>query len=185
MRNRFLTEPTSSVLALLVVYFGFLCSLRYWPSHLTILSAMNLNDYLVLIGDVLVVVGFIVTLGFYRRQRHDSTIREIDSTLDVLYAVRVGMTPWSDLHFKTGYDERAIEDRAELDFNAVMNGSHFQNFRVPTEPLVTLIEQPGKGWRLDDETIKASNVALWQLEEVQPVSPTTDGFQRYPSNGFR
>jgi hypothetical protein len=43
-----------------------------------------------------------------------------------------------------------------------MDGSYYQNFRVPTEPVVSVIEQADKGW-IHRKTIEAANLALWRL----------------------
>jgi hypothetical protein len=74
------------------------------------------------------------------------------------------MSTWGDLHFGgTGYNEETARTRAQLDHDAVIHGSHSQNFRVPTEPITSLIEQSETGWLISGETIAAANVALWKV----------------------
>ena len=53
--------------------------------------------------------------------------------------------------------------RAQQDDDSVMGGSHCQNFRVPTEPIASLIQQSGEGWLISGETIAAANIALWKI----------------------
>jgi hypothetical protein len=125
---------------------------------------MTLGDVAVVCGDGLVIVGFGLTYVVYRRQRFDSEEREVVSTLALLHAVRDGMSTWGDLHFGgTGYNEETARTRAQLDHDAVIHGSHSQNFRVPTEPITSLIEQSETGWLISGETIAAANVALWKV----------------------
>jgi hypothetical protein len=89
--------------------------------------------------------------------------------LALLRAVREGMKPWGGLHFSAKYDAEAATARAEADAHAIMGRGFNQNFRVPTEPLVTLISQPGEGWFVSQKTIEAANVALWRMGQFNQI----------------
>jgi hypothetical protein len=53
-----------------------------------------------------------------------------------------------------------------------------ENFRVPTDPLVSLIMQPGEGRFVSRSTIEAANIALWRMGQFnQIVQEQTDSPQ--------
>jgi hypothetical protein len=73
-----------------------------------------------------------------------------------------------------GYNPQVAKLRAKKDYEAVMTFSYNQNFRVPTEPVISVIQQAEQGW-LTRMTIEADNVALWRMEVFnQLVQQQTD-----------
>jgi hypothetical protein len=127
--------------------------------------SMTLNDLLVLGGDLLVVVAIAVAVAIYSHQKSDSAKRDLQSTLADLQAIRGGVTKWGDLYFSTDYSgEGVTEARAQLDYAAVMGrASPGQIFRVPTEPLVSLIQRSDTSPLISPDTMQAVNDALWCL----------------------
>ncbi len=123
------------------------------------------------IGDLIVFVALLVTLVIFLVQRRTSENLEIDSTLSALNGVRHGMHEWSRYHFEGGWeDERALQ-RAHQDYEKVMGifdkDKGFQvpqNFRVPKEPLVALVEHSESLALLDVELLKVANEALRRVD---------------------
>jgi hypothetical protein len=140
---------------------------------------MTLNDLLVLGGDVLVLIGIAVAAVVYRRQKSDGVMRDVTSTLADLQAIRSGVTKWGDLYFTTDYSNDEItEPRAQRDYAAVMAGSSpGQIFRVPTEPLASLIQRSETSPLITSQTMQAVNDALWCIGKFnQFVQQQTDYF---------
>jgi hypothetical protein len=146
---------------------------------------MTPGDWIAFGGDLLVLAGLGLTYVVYRRQRFDSNAQQVRSAIAVLRAVREGMSPWGDMHFGgKGYTADSANVRAQDDYRAVKAGGYGQNFRVPTEPLTTLIQQPGEGAFIRRETIAAANIALWRLGVFnQLVQQQTDFNALYLSQG--
>jgi len=147
-------------------------------AHLTSKAPTGLSPSVdwAFIGDVLVLVGILVAAGVYLRQRFDSDLRQIDATLAVLHSVRRGMAEYGDMHFGGhGYDREAATTRSQIDHDCIMDGIRYQNFRVPTEPVISLIQQPEEGWFISRETLEAANIALWRIGQFnQMVQQQTD-----------
>ena len=127
-------------------------------------------------SDILVVGSVAVALAIYWQQQRGSIRRQRESTLAHLRGVRVAMKAWADGFFGTSYAGDAATDRAELDFNTIMSsGDYFLNFRVPTEPVVSLIQPPGDAWPINSETVEAASVALLRMTVFnQLVQQQTD-----------
>jgi len=115
------------------------------------------------VSDVVVILSVLVAVAIYWRQRLGSTRRQRESTLAHLKGVKASMEAWADDYFGTGYEGDAAENRSEVDFNAVMQGGYSQNFCVPTEPVVSLIQPPGDAWPISSRTVEAASVALLRL----------------------
>jgi hypothetical protein len=122
------------------------------------------SDWISLLTLVLVPVGFVLTWLLYRRERASEKRRDVDAALSVLRAVRDGTRPWGDLYFCTGYDGATTKTRAQEDYDTIMNDmSYGEVFRVPADPLVTLLSHPAAGGLIRKETVEAASVALWQI----------------------
>lgn len=126
------------------------------------------------IGDVLVILAAGVAWLIYKRQRRDTAtdrhaadlahVREQRAaTLAHLQGVKAGLVAWTNEYFTTSYEGQAAADRSEVDFNAIMQGYYFQNFRVSTEPVASLIRPLGDAWPLEHETLVAASVALQRM----------------------
>ena len=116
-----------------------------------------------ILAVVFVPVGFDVTIYIYRRQQLDSEDQRVAATIDVLNGVQKGLTEWGDRHFGgDGYLDAEAHRRAEDDYKAIVEsqGNYVQNFRVPSEALVSVINHSDL---IDVDTIKAANVALWKI----------------------
>lgn len=126
---------------------------------------MQPGDWIALGGDALVAIGLSLTYVIYRRQLFDSEMQDLNSTVAALNAVRTGIaSTWGETYFGGGgYDDAAAGERANFAHKAIMDGSYAQIFRVPIEPLVSLIRQPGEGRLVSGATIEAANVALWKI----------------------
>jgi len=127
------------------------------------LGVLTAGDRLVLLGDVFVLAGLLLTYVFYVGELAESERREIESDLALLTATRTGIRQVGDIYFKDGYGEDRANKRAQEEFNLVMSGSHGQVFVVPPEPLTALIARSGEGWLIDTGTLDAANIALWRL----------------------
>ena len=126
-------------------------------------TALSTSDWIAVSGDILVVIGFVVAYAIYRKQRFDGTVLQLDSTINVLTAVMEGMKPWGNLYFGgAGYSLQAAQGRAQDDYDAVMDKRVPQVFRVPTDPIENLVQQPWEGWLIDSDTIVRANIALWK-----------------------
>lgn len=139
---------------------------------------MTLNDLLVLGGDLLVAAGIIVAAAVYRHQKSDSASRDLRSTLADLQAIRAGVTNWGDLYFTTDYSAEGVtEARAQLDYAAVMElASPGQIFRVPTDPLVSLIQRSETSPLISQATMQAVNDALWCLGKFNQLVEQQSAF---------
>jgi hypothetical protein len=146
---------------------------------------MTNGDWIASAGDLLVLVGLGLTYVVYRRQSFDSYTRQVRSAVAVLRAVRNGVSLWGDQHFGgDGYTAETAWKRAQDDYVAVKAGTYSQNFRVPVEPIVALIQQPGEGRFINRATIEAANIALWRLGSFnQLVQQQTDFNALYLSQG--
>ena len=134
-----------------------------------------IGTILVSFGDLLVIVGFGVAWWIYKNQDKASAIQRQKSTLAHLKGVKAAMEEWHDNFFTTSYEGTAAQDRSESDFNMVMRGTYIQNYRVPTEPVSSLIEPAGDIWPYSTETVRAANVALARMTVFnQLVQQQTD-----------
>ena len=125
---------------------------------------MTSGDWIALGGDLLVVVSLAVTGIVYRSQSVASRMEQVDAALAALRSVREGMSKWGDQHFGgDGYSPERAEERAQGDYDDIMRLSYYQNFRVPTEPLTSLVQYPKGGSCISRETMIATHIALWKL----------------------
>ena len=108
------------------------------------------------ISVILILVGIAVTWDTFWQQRYNSDMGQIRATLAILEAARHGMESWGVPHFGgDGYDEKRAIERASSDYKAIVKGGgNFQNFKVPTEPVAALLEQPSE--LISVETISAA-----------------------------
>jgi hypothetical protein len=137
--------------------------------------AATVGDVLVFVGLVIAGIGVFVALRIYRRQQYDSDLREINATTSLMTAVRDGIRSWGHPYFLPKYDHDAAEARAEEDAQAILHRSFRQNFRVPTDPLVSLIMQPGEGRFVTREVTRSVNIALSRMGQFnQLVQEQTD-----------
>jgi hypothetical protein len=127
-------------------------------------------------GDLLVVASVVVAVLIFWQTQRASRRRQRESTLAHLRGVKVAMEAWADDFFGTSYaGDDAARNRSEIDFNAVMQGSYFQNFRVPTEPVASLSQPPGEAWPIAARTIETASVALLRFTVFnQLVQQQTD-----------
>lgn len=114
------------------------------------------------LGDVLILLSLALTWLVYWLGRAASTGRDLGTALALLRAVQSGM-PWGALYFGSGYDAKAVDDRARQEYETVLHGSYGQVFHVPTEPLAALVANPAAGGLVRRATVEAASVALWQL----------------------
>jgi hypothetical protein len=169
MRQTMPVALLGAIVALLLVTMRF-----GLPADSTI-SNLTTGDWIAIIGDLLVFIGLAVTLGIYLVQRNASIRREINSTLEVLRAVQNGITTWGKKYFTTSYFGQLGVDRAKDDYHRMIKRDPAQNFRVPTEALTSLIQQPETGLLIDRNTIEAANEALWKIGVFnQMVQAQTD-----------
>jgi len=145
-------------------------------------ARVTAGDDLALAGDVLVLVGLLVTWVVYRKARDDAAQRDREAALGSLLGVWATMTestspagtppsdrehgaptPWGELYFGGGYTEESARARAQQDYDAISKRSYAQVFEVPTEPLAALVASPFAGTLIGNETIEAAQVALWQI----------------------
>jgi hypothetical protein len=125
------------------------------------------GDVWAFIGDCIVFVALLLSFVIFRVEQRTSENLQIDSTLSVLNGVRHGMDQWGKNHFGGGWAGPRAYDRANEDRQKVM-GTHPrvtgfdvpQNFRVPKESLVALVEHSETLALLDVETLKIANEAL-------------------------
>jgi hypothetical protein len=134
-----------------------------------------IGTLLVAIGDAVVIVGVFVAYWIYHRQNLLADSQRRESTLAHLEGVRDALREWHDNFFNTPYKGQAALDRAELDFNLVMKGNYMTNYRVATEPVVSLIQPPADLWPFSRETVRTANVALSRMTVFnQLVQQQTD-----------
>jgi len=128
-----------------------------------------------LVGVVAAFVGIRAAYHIYRSQQRDAINEQRQATLAHLKGVKAAMEAWAKDYFDTSYAGAAAKDRAELDFNAIMQGSYFQNFRVSPEPVASLLQPPGEAWPIDSETITVASIALLRMGQFnQLVQQQTD-----------
>jgi hypothetical protein len=137
------------------------------------------GDWLVLVGDLIVLATLFVTYLIYLRQASASDERDIDSVLGMLRAVRSGIEPWGKEYFRRGYDDDAAAKQSERDADLVRTNNYYQVFSVPTEPLAAIIEHPEEGWLIDTDTIEAANIALWRLRVFNQLVQQQTDFNAY------
>ena len=138
-------------------------------------AGITAADWIAIVGDLSVTVGLAVTLFVYIRQRAESFELIRQSAIATLRGVRNGIAPWGPAHFSTDYSGQVGLNRARLDHDQIMQHGYMQNYLVPTEPLVAIIEQRDEGRFIDVATIEAVNVALWRIGQFnQLVQQQTD-----------
>ena len=136
-------------------------------------------DALVFFGDWLVLLGLGLSFLVYLLESSAAWQRDLDSVLAMLRGVKDGFSTWGDIYFNP-YSTETAADRAGSDFHTVMGGGCQQVIRVPVEPLVALIEQPGESDLIHKATIEAANLALWQTVNFnQLVQQQTDFYTRH------
>jgi hypothetical protein len=126
-------------------------------------------------GNALVLVSIVVAVAVYLFQRQGVLHSKRESTLAHVKGVEAAMRGWAQSFFGTSYEGEAAENRCELDFNTIMRGQYVQNFKVPTEPVESLIQPPGDAWPLSSDTVEAAGVALQRMTAFnQLVQQQTD-----------
>jgi hypothetical protein len=70
--------------------------------------AAVIGDVLVFVALVVAVIGVIAAFRIYRGQQYDSDLRQIGATRSLMSAVRDGIQPWGDEHFRRSYDGRPL-----------------------------------------------------------------------------
>lgn len=119
------------------------------------------GNILAYIGDLLVVCGLVVAWGVYTTQKRDSEIERMRTSRAHLVGVRDVLTQRYDHFFSTDYSGTLAEERAQKDYDHIVSRrDYFQNFCVPTEPLVSLIQPAGLTWPYDEKTVRTATVAL-------------------------
>jgi hypothetical protein len=138
-------------------------------------SGMSTGDWIAVGGDILVLVGLLLTLVVFLMQRASSAELLRQSALAVLNATRTGIGAWGPLHFGTDYSGAFGDSRAHEDYDHVINHRYQQNFRVPTEPLATVLVRQNEGRFISAATISAVSVALWRIGQFnQSVQQQAD-----------
>jgi hypothetical protein len=130
------------------------------------------SDMVAVIGDLIVLLALLSTYVIFRVQQRTSENLQIDSTVSALNGVRHGMGEWAQHHFGgDGWPDGEAVRRAELDYKKIVGILEEepvvqvpQNFRVPKEPLVALVEHSESLALLDVETLKIANEALRRVE---------------------
>ena len=125
-----------------------------------------------LIGDLIVLIALLSTYVIFRVQQRTSENLEIDSTISALNGVLHGMGEWGKFHFEGGWAGEKAVSRTRLDYDKIMGTYEGdppgfkvpQNYRVPKEPLVALVEHSESLALLDVETLKIANEALRRVE---------------------
>jgi hypothetical protein len=131
---------------------------------------MTEGDWIELAGDIVVFVALALTATIWVAQHSGTIRREINSTLELLRAVRDGVREWGDKYFDADYSGDNGTRRAHGDYELIMQGRDpASNFRVPTESFVVLVQQPETGLLIERRTIQAANIAL---ERIGPSTST-------------
>jgi hypothetical protein len=126
-------------------------------------------------SDLIVVGSVVVAVSIYLVQKRGSVKRQRESTLAHLKGVKAAMEVWGSDYFDTDYSGAAAKDRGNLDAKKIMNKDYFQNFRVPTEPVASLIQPPEDAWPLQSATVQAASIALLKMTHFnQLVQQQTD-----------
>lgn len=124
------------------------------------------------LGDTLALVGITLAILLYALERAWERRKEIQGVLGVMRAVRDGLEPgdadtfgWTSAFDYDWGPGKALDDRANEDYDAVKQGGYNQVFEneVPTAPLEALIVGPGAGELVKPRTIEAVNQALFQI----------------------
>lgn len=127
------------------------------------------------IGDLLVFVGLFVTLAVYLGQRASSSELLRQSALAIVTGAREGIDFWGRSHFGESWTGNRAFTRAREDYDRVMNHEYGQIWRVPAEPLFTILQQQDEGRFITGDTIRAVNNALWRIGQYnQIVQQQTD-----------
>jgi hypothetical protein len=113
-------------------------------------------------SDALVVLGVALALVLYQWERASADRDALLSALNVLVALREAMT-WGEWHFGEPWTEEKARERAQKAYDAVMNRSYEEVWRVPTEPLAALLQHPALGGLISAETVKPAGIALRQV----------------------
>lgn len=113
-------------------------------------------------ADLVVLFGIIVAVIIYSLQQHGSKHRQQQSTLAHLKGVKTAIEGFAPF-FSTSYEGGRAEHRAQRDYDLVMAGLYMQNYKVPTEPVASLIEPPGDAWPIESKTSEAAGTALMRL----------------------
>jgi hypothetical protein len=115
------------------------------------------------IGDGLVIAGAAVAVWIYGRQSETSERQQRRSSHAHLRGVKAALEEWYDNFFMTSYEGVAASERAQRDYEAMLQGGFIQNYQVPTEPVSSLIQPAGDIWPFSDDTVRAANVALARI----------------------
>lgn len=137
-------------------------------------------------SDALVVAGFAIAIGLYWATQRSATREQRKSTLAHLKGVKAAMTSWGDSYFTTDYAGVGAYDRARIDYlQIVEQRTYVQNFKVPTEPLETLIQPPGDAWPIEPRTVEAAGVALHKMTVFNQMVGQQSDFNAQHAIDFR
>jgi hypothetical protein len=146
------------------------------------------------LGDAFVLLGVAFAWLLYALQRQQAERRDLTSALDMLGAIREAIVPWGDLPFQS-YSDASAAARAQNDRAAALQASITSRdllmvWRVPTEPLATLIEHPAMGGLIRAKTVQDAVIALRQMNIFNQVGKQGTWELTYPATfailaGFR
>jgi len=137
-------------------------------------------------SDGLVVLGFGVVWLFYRKQKRDSKRQMQKAALDHLRGVKAALDAWYDDFFSASYAGSVAGERAHGDYLKIMKfGVYVQNYRVPIEPVSSLIQPTGGTWSFSPETVRAANVALFRMTFFNQLVQQQTDFNRQHAADLR
>jgi len=159
-------------------------ALLYYLSFVSTTSSSNTTgDSGAFVGDLLVFAGLVIALAVYLLQRATAAEQVRQSALAILQSAKNGIDKWGGRHFAADYTKDEAAERTKLDYDQIMAHGYYQNFVVPTEPLVVVLQQSDVGSHIKTPTIEAINVALWHMNQFnQIVQQQTDFNARHSAD---
>jgi len=114
-------------------------------------------------GDWIAIVAIIISWTLYLLGRRAARRHDLEAARELLGGVLAGIAGWGDLYFVNPYTDESVETRAQQDRTKVMERKWIHIYEVPTEPVAALVSGAAASTWINQKTIEAAGVALWQM----------------------
>lgn len=115
------------------------------------------------LGDWIAIAAIVISWALYGLGQRASRKRDLEAARALLDGVRAGIAGWGDEYFANPYTCESIEARAQMDRTRVMEQNWIHIYEIPTEPVAALVSGAAASTWINQKTIEAAGVALWQM----------------------
>jgi hypothetical protein len=124
---------------------------------------MNAGDWIAIVGIVIAIVAIAISLALYTRGQRAARKHDLEVARAMVGGALAGIAGWGDLYFGTPYTHESVEQRAQGDRALVMEQEWQHIYEIPTEPVAALVSGAAASTWINQETVAAAGVALWQM----------------------